>query len=81
MRTDPPRVRVALGCKINIGNFQNVDLNIAVEDSMRETEKSIDEATRRVYDYVEQIVTEKLEEHVAEMSRLAKFPRSKSAQE
>jgi hypothetical protein len=72
-----PRARVKLGCLANIGNFQNVEISIEIEDSKRPSENSIDETVDRIYAYVESKVSEKLQEHIDEMSRLVKF-KSKS---
>lgn len=74
-----PRVTVSLGCKINIGDFQNVDLAISIEDSQRSTELSVDDTVNRLYTYIENKLTSKLDEYVNEMVALTSLSKEKRA--
>jgi hypothetical protein len=54
-------VRVELGFTKNLGNFENLRVSIGVEDYVRDGE-TVDAATERVYDFVENKVVEKVNE-------------------
>ena len=74
-----PRVTVSLGCKINIGDFQNVDLGISIEDSQRSSELSVDDTVNRLYTYIEDKLAAKLDEYVDEMVALTNLHKEKRA--
>ena len=54
-------VRVELQYTMNLGNYESLKIMIGVEDYKRDGE-TIDEATNRVYDYVEAKLSEKVSE-------------------
>jgi len=54
-------VRVELQFLRNLGNYESLRVSIGVEDYVREGE-SVDDATDRVYDFVEKKVVEKVSE-------------------
>ena len=54
-------VRVELQFVRNLGNYESLRVSIGVEDYVRDGE-SVDEATDRVYDFVENKVVEKVSE-------------------
>jgi hypothetical protein len=60
------KVSVTLGYTLNLGNFQSLRVDIGVVDSVR-NEEDIDQATNRVYDFVESKVIEKVNEAKAEL--------------
>lgn len=55
---------MSLGATRNLGNFENIKVELTVEDSVREGEKT-PQAMERVYRYVE----DELVARVAEMER------------
>ena len=54
-------VRVELSFTRNLGNYESIKVNIGIEDFRRDGE-TIDEATNRVYTFVENKLTEKVNE-------------------
>ena len=66
MENESTRVSVTLGYTLNLGNFQSLRIDIGIVDSRRDGE-TIDEATERVYDFVEAKVAEKVAEATAEI--------------
>lgn len=54
-------VRVELQFTKNLGNYESLKVAIGIEDFKRDTE-TIDEATNRVYTFVENKVIEKVNE-------------------
>jgi len=54
-------VRVELSFTRNLGNYESIKVNIGIEDFRRDGE-SIDEATNRVYTFVENKLMEKVNE-------------------
>ena len=66
MENDSTKISVTLGYTLNLGNFQSLRIDIGVTDSRREGE-SINDATERVYDFVEAKVAEKVAEATAEI--------------
>jgi hypothetical protein len=54
-------VRVELSFTRNLGNYESIKVNIGIEDFRRDGE-TIDEATNRVYAFVENKLTEKVNE-------------------
>lgn len=64
-----PRIRVEMGFKANVGNYQSLDVRIALEDDVRESDRErnpakngVDAALERVYTYVEAELERRLEE-------------------
>lgn len=66
MENESTKVSVTLGYTLNLGNFQSLRIDIGVVDSRREGE-TINEATERVYEFVEAKVSEKVAEATAEI--------------
>lgn len=58
-KTEPTRVRVALGYTVNMGNFESLRVDIAVEDSARQDETA-PVLTDRVYAFTEKKLIEKV---------------------
>jgi hypothetical protein len=67
MDNSSAKVTVSLGYTLNLGNFQSLRIDLGVEDSKREGE-NIGDAFNRVYDFVEEKLTEKVKEASSEMS-------------
>ena len=55
------KVKVDLSFTRNLGNFESIKRGIGVEDSVREGE-SVNDATDRVYQFVENKLVEKTKE-------------------
>ena len=55
------KVSVTLGYTLNLGNFQSLRIDLGVVDSKRDGENS-DQAFDRVYKFVEDKLTEKIQE-------------------
>lgn len=55
------KVKVDLSFTRNLGNFESIKIGIGVEDSVREGE-SVNDATDRVYQFVENKLVEKTKE-------------------
>ncbi len=66
MGMDETKVNVALGYTLNLGNFQSLRIDLGVIDSRRDGE-TVNEAFERVYSFVEQKLTEKVNESKAEL--------------
>ena len=66
MENDSTKISVTLGYTLNLGNFQSLRIDIGVTDSRRDGE-TINDATERVYDFVEAKVAEKVAEATAEI--------------
>lgn len=66
MENEGTKISVTLGYTLNLGNFQSLRIDIGVTDSRREGE-TINEATERVYEFVEAKVAEKVAEATAEI--------------
>lgn len=66
MENDSTKISVTLGYTLNLGNFQSLRIDIGVVDSRREGE-TINDATERVYEFVEAKVAEKVAEATAEI--------------
>lgn len=60
-------VRVELQFTRNLGNYESLKVSIGVEDTQRDKE-SIDEATNRVYNFVEKKLIEKTNEIEEELT-------------
>ena len=59
--TSPTNVKVELQFTRNLGNYESLKVSIGIEDYQRQGEH-IDDATNRVYDYVEKKLMEKVNE-------------------
>ena len=64
---EPTKVSVTLGYTLNLGNFQSLRLDLGVTDSRRDGE-NVDQAFERVYKFVEDKLTDKINEAKAEIS-------------
>ena len=67
MENDNTKVSVTLGYTLNLGNFQSLRLDLGIIDSKRDGE-NVDEAFSRVYKFVEDKLTEKIQEAKSEIS-------------
>ena len=67
MENDSTKVNVTLGYTLNLGNFQSLRIDLGVVDSKREGETTA-EAFDRVYGFVENKLTEKINEAKAEIN-------------
>jgi hypothetical protein len=61
MEHEQTKINVTLGYTLNLGNFQSLRIDLGIEDSRKDGE-TIKEAFDRVYDFVEQKLTEKVNE-------------------
>lgn len=66
MENEATKVNVTLGYTLNLGNFQSLRIDLGVVDSRRDGE-NINEAFERVYSFVEQKLTEKINESKSEL--------------
>ena len=66
MENDSTKVNVTLGYTLNLGNFQSLRLDLGVVDSKRDGE-TVDEAFERVYKFVEDKLTDKINEAKVEL--------------
>jgi hypothetical protein len=66
MNNEETKVNVTLGYTLNLGNFQSLRLDLGVTDSRREGE-NINDAFERVYKFVEDKLTEKVNEAKVEI--------------
>jgi hypothetical protein len=64
-------VRVELQFTKNLGNYESLKVSIGIEDFRRDNE-TIDEATNRVYTFVEGKVIEKVNEITEELKAKGK---------
>lgn len=64
--TNNTSVRVSLEFVRNLGNYESIRISIGVEDSVRQGE-TVDQATERVYAFVENKLIEKSNEVEAEL--------------
>jgi hypothetical protein len=67
MENDSTKVNVTLGYTLNLGNFQSLRLDLGVVDSKRDGETT-NEAFERVYKFVEDKLTEKINEAKEEIN-------------
>ena len=67
MQNENTKINVTLGYTLNLGNFQSLRLDLGVVDSKREGE-NIDDAFSRVYKFVEDKLTEKIQEAKSEIN-------------
>ena len=61
------KVSATLGYTLNLGNFQSLRLDLGIVDSKRDGETTA-EAFERVYKFVEDKLTEKIQEAKSEIS-------------
>lgn len=67
MENDETKVSVTLGYTLNLGNFQSLRLDLGIVDSKRNGENT-NEAFERVYKFVEDKLTEKINEAKSEIN-------------
>jgi hypothetical protein len=67
MHNEETKVGVTLGYTLNLGNFQSLRIDLNVIDSKREGENTND-AFERVYKFVEDKLTEKINEAKSEIA-------------
>lgn len=67
MENNDTKVSVTLGYTLNLGNFQSLRLDLGVVDSRRDGE-NIDQAFERVYKFVEDKLTDKINEAKSEIN-------------
>jgi hypothetical protein len=67
MENEDTKVSVTLGYTLNLGNFQSLRLDLSVSDSKRNGENT-NEAFERVYKFVEDKLTEKINEAKSEIN-------------
>ena len=67
MENEDTKVSVTLGYTLNLGNFQSLRLDLGVVDSRRNGETP-DQAFERVYKFVEDKLTEKINEAKSEIN-------------
>jgi hypothetical protein len=65
MENDSTKVNVTLGYTLNLGNFQSLRIDLGVIDSKRDGENT-EQAFDRVYKFVEDKLTEKIQEAQSE---------------
>ncbi len=63
---DDTKVSVTLGYTLNLGHFQSLRLDLGDVDSKRDAENT-DQAFERVYKFVEDKLTEKINEAKSEL--------------
>ena len=66
MNNEETKINVTLGYTLNLGNFQSLRLDLGVIDSKRDGE-NVDQAFERVYQFVEDKLTSKINEAKAEL--------------
>ena len=67
MENEETKVSVTLGYTLNLGNFQSLRLDLGIVDSRRNGETA-DQAFERVYKFVEDKLTEKINEAKSEIN-------------
>jgi hypothetical protein len=67
MENEYTKVSVTLGYTLNLGNFQSLRLDLGIVDSRRNGETP-DQAFERVYKFVEDKLTEKINEAKSEIN-------------
>ena len=67
MENDSTKVNVTLGYTLNLGNFQSLRLDLGVIDSKR-GEETTNDAFERVYKFVEDKLTEKIQDAKSEIN-------------
>jgi hypothetical protein len=64
---NPTRVKVGLKFVRNLGNYENIHVDLGVEDYVRNTE-TVTQAMDRVYDFVEEQLIRRVQEIEADLS-------------
>jgi hypothetical protein len=67
MENEDTKVSVTLGYTLNLGNFQSLRLDLGIVDSRKDGE-NVNQAFERVYKFVEDKLTEKINEAKAEIN-------------
>jgi hypothetical protein len=67
MENEDTKVSVTLGYTLNLGNFQSLRLDLGIVDS-RKNGENINQAFERVYNFVEDKLTEKINEAKSEIN-------------
>jgi hypothetical protein len=67
MENEDTKISVTLGYTLNLGNFQSLRLDLGVVDS-RKNGESVNQAFERVYQFVEDKLTEKINEAKSEIN-------------
>ena len=67
MENENTKINVTLGYTLNVGNFQSLRLDLGIVDSKREGE-NVDEAFERIYKFVEDKLTDKIQEAKSEIN-------------
>jgi hypothetical protein len=67
MENEDTKVSVTLGYTLNLGNFQSLRIDLGIVDS-RKNGENINQAFDRVYQFVENRLTEKINEAKAEIN-------------
>ena len=67
MENEDTKVSVTLGYTLNLGNFQSLRLDLGIVDS-RKNGENVNEAFERVYKFVEDKLTEKINEAKSEIN-------------
>lgn len=62
------KIKVDLGIKINLGNYQTLDIAVGIEGNPKEGE-NIREATDRIYNFVDTYLEEKIETTVKDVQK------------
>lgn len=65
--TSPTRVKVGLRFVRNLGNYENIAVDLGVEDYVRDHE-TVSQAMDRVYTFVESQLVERVQEIEADLS-------------
>jgi hypothetical protein len=66
MENDLTKINVTLGYTLNLGNFQSLRIDLGIVDSKRDGENT-DQAFERVYKFVEDKLTSKINEAKLEL--------------
>jgi hypothetical protein len=66
MENDSTNINVTLGYTLNLGNFQSLRIDLGIVDSKRDGENT-DQAFERVYKFVEDKLTAKINEAKLEL--------------
>lgn len=64
---NPTRVKVGLKFVRNLGNYENIHVDVGVEDNVRQGE-NVSQAMDRVYDFVEEQLIQRVQEIEADLS-------------
>ncbi len=67
MENEDTKVSVTLGYTLNLGNFQSLRIDLGIVDS-RKNGENINQAFDRVYQFVENRLTEKINEAKVEIN-------------